>query len=152
KRRQEDLDYLKYCADTHRHYVASHLLVRDLHQYDAKGKSADTLALDRNRFVTRIKAVRDETARLRDTYRELWLRTNIPPNLNYVMDDYDRLVKVWEDAHERASRGVFAYDPRPPAQWIYHPQAFAGKKPVQHAFFRRSIKLNEPVQRAGIQL
>jgi len=152
-RRAGDLDYLKYCAQMHRHYVDSQLLVRDLQQFNKAGKTAEQLATARSDFQKRIKAVRDETAEIRDMYRQLWLRTNIPANLNYPIEDYDRLVKVWDDAYDRASHNQFAYDPRPAAQWIYHPAGFKEHKPIQHAFFRRSIKLaDEPLQRAGMQL
>jgi len=153
ERRKGDLDYLQYCARMHRHYVADQRLVRDLEQFNKAGKSVAELARSRDTFLKRIQAVRDETVALRDMYRGLWLRTNIPANLNYPIEDYDRLVKVWEDAYERASQDKFAYDPRTPAQWIYHPAGFTKHKRVPHAFFRRSIKLGEePPRLAGMQL
>jgi len=153
ERRKGDLDYLQYCARMHLHYVAGQRLVRDLEQFNKAGKSAAELARSRGEFLKRIQAVRDETVALRDMYRELWLRTNLPANLNYPIEDYDRLVKVWEDAYERASHDEFAYDPRTPAQWIYHPAGFTEHKRVPHAFFRRSFKLGEePPRLAGMQL
>ena len=104
-------------------------------------------------LLKRIQAVRDETVTLRDMYRGLWLRTNIPANLNYPIAEYDRLVQVWQDAYQRASHDEFAYDPRTPAQWIYHPAGFTEHKRVPHAFFRCSIKLGEePPRLAGMQL
>jgi hypothetical protein len=148
QRRKGDLDYLKYCAAMHRHYVESQKLVRDLAQHDPKDTKTAAAV-----FPARIRAVRDKTAELRDTFRELWLRTNLPANLNYGIDDYNHLVKVWDDAYERARAGRASYDPRPPSQWIYHPSGFKEHRPVRHAFFRRLVTLgDEPPARAGIQL
>jgi hypothetical protein len=153
KRRAGDLDYLQYCARMHRNYIAAQRLVRDLNAYEKPGRSTDVLAADRAGFEARIKAVRDEIAAIRDTYRELWLRTNIPANLNYPIEAYDRLIKVWDDASVRVSKGGFAFDPRPPSQWIYHPAGFTEGRAIRHAFFRRTIEIGgSPPRRAGIQL
>jgi hypothetical protein len=153
QRRPGDLDYLRYCARSHVHYVDSQLLVRDLHQFNKGSKSADQLAKVQAGFQARAKAVRDEAVALRDVYRELWLRTNIPANLNYPIEDYDRLVKVWDDTLDRLAKGQFAYDPRTPAEWIYHPDGFKKHEHVQHAYFRRSLRLGDgDLRRAGIQL
>lgn len=153
ERRKGDLDYLEYCARMHRNYVAGQRLVRDLEQYKKAGKSAAELAHARDEFLKRIAAVRDETTAIRDLYRDLWLRTNLPANLQYPIEDYDKLIKVWQDAYDRAAHDVFTYDPRTPAEWIYHPAGFAEHKQVPHAFFRRSFKLgDEPLKLAGMQL
>ena len=96
--------------------------------------------------------VRDEAVRLRDTFQELWLRTNLPANLHYAIDEYNAMVRAWDETAERVKRGEFAYDPRPQAEWIYHPDAFAGK-PVPHAYFRKTLKLNPAdIAAAGLQV
>ena len=56
-------------------------------------------------FLERIHAVRDEAASLRDTFQELWLRTNLPANLHYAIDEYNAIVKVWDDAAARVKQG-----------------------------------------------
>ena len=61
----------------------------------------------RARLLAEIDAVRSETVRLRETFRDLWLRTNRPANLHYAIDDYNRLVRVWDDAYDRAAAGGF---------------------------------------------
>ena len=76
----------------------------------------------------------------------------MPANLHYAIDDYNALVKVWDDAAVRVQEGAFAYDPRPPAEWIYHPDAFSGR-PVPHAWFRKVLKLDpQEIASAGIQV
>ena len=136
----------------HEHYVESQRLVADLNAFDTKGLSREAIAQAQARFLVRILAVRDEAASLRDTFKELWLRTNLPANLHYAIDDYNAIVKVWDDAAARVERGQFAYDPRPPARWIYHPDAFDGK-PVPHAYFRKVLKLDPHANAAaGIQV
>jgi hypothetical protein len=153
KRRAGDLDYLKYCARSHRHYVRSQRLVREMQSFNAKEAKPAELKLTQSRFLKEIRAIREETVALRDAFQELWLRTNLPANLHYGIDDYNRLAKVWSDAEKRAAEGVFAYDPRPASQWIYHPAGFDAKQPVQHAFFRRTFDVDPAeVARAGLQV
>lgn len=151
-RRKGDVDYLRYCARMHEHYVASQRLVADLNAFSTQGLSQAALDEAKQAFVKRIGAVRDETVSLRDTFKELWLRTNVPANLHYAIDEYNALVKVWDDAAARAEQGTFAYDPRPKSEWIYHPEA-TGEKPVQHAYFRKTLSLDpSDVASAGIQV
>jgi hypothetical protein len=150
-RRKGDVDYLRYCARMHEHYVASQRLVADLNAFQTDGLSSEAIEAAQARFLDRIRAVRDEAASLRDTFKELWLRTNLPANLHYAIDEYNAIVKVWDDAAARAKQGIFAYDPRPKADWIYHPDAFA--KPVEHAYFLKTLKLDpREIASAGIQV
>ncbi|OHB81401.1 MAG: hypothetical protein A2W31_08610 [Planctomycetes bacterium RBG_16_64_10] len=154
ERRRGDLDYLTYCARSHQHYVQSQRLVRELARFEEGNQTASSQPAARARLLAEIDAVRSETVRLRETFRDLWLRTNRPANLHYAIDDYNRLVRVWDDAYDRAAAGVFAYDPRPPADWIYHPDGIQGKRQVPQAFFRRTFALPQPdqIERAGLQL
>ncbi len=151
-RRQGDVDYLRYCARMHEHYVESQRLVADLNAFEPNGLSSGAIEESQTRFLKRIHSVHDETIRLRDTFEGLWLRTNLPANLHYAIDEYNALARVWEDTAERVKQGTYAYDPRPKAEWIYHPDAFdAG--PVQHAYFRKTIALDpDKVASAGIQV
>jgi hypothetical protein len=76
----------------------------------------------------------------------------LPANLHYAIDEYNAIVKVWDDAAARVKQRTFAHDPRTPAEWIYHPEAFAGKA-VQHAYFRKALKVDpRQVASAGIQV
>ncbi|MGD9723474.1 MAG: glycoside hydrolase family 20 zincin-like fold domain-containing protein [Pirellulales bacterium] len=151
-RRKGDVDYLRYCARMHAHYVASQRLVADLNAFETKGLANAAVSDAQARFLERIKTVRDETVRLRDTFEQLWLRTNQPANLHYAINEYNALVKVWDDAAARVQQKQFAYDPRPPAEWIYHPDAFGGA-PVQHAYFRKVLQLDPgTIASAGIQV
>jgi hypothetical protein len=150
-RRKGDVDYLRYCARMHEHYAESQRLVAELNAFETKGLSADAIDKAQARFLARIKAVRDEAASLRDSFQELWLRTNLPANLHYAIDEYNAIVKVWDDAADRAKQRTFAYDPRPKAEWIYHPDAFG--KPVEHAWFRKTLKLDpREIASAGLQV
>jgi hexosaminidase len=139
--RKGDVDYLRYCARMHEHYVTSQRLVADLNAFVTAGLSSDAIDDAQAQFLARIRAVRDEAASLRDTFNELWLRTNQPANLHYAIDEYNAIVKVWDDAAVRVRQRVFAYDPRPAAEWIYHPEAVAGKA-VQHAYYRKVLTLD----------
>ena len=151
-RRKGDVDYLRDRARMHEHYVASQRLVAELNAFEAKDLTSDAIAAAQSRFLERIIKVRDEATSLRDTFQELWLRTNVPANLPYAIDDYNAIVKAWDEAADRARNKSFAYDPRPPAQWIYHPEASA-TRPVPHAYFRKTLKLDpREIASAGIQV
>jgi len=151
-RRKGDVDYLRYCARMHEHYIDSQRLVADLNAFETKGLTDEQLAAAQQQFLERIRAVRDEAASLRDAFQELWLRTNIPANLHYAIDEFNALVKVWGDAEQRAEQKQFAYDPRPKADFIYHPDA-TDEKPVQKAYFRKTLKLDpKQIAAAGIQV
>ena len=147
-RRKGDVDYLRYCARMHEHYVESQRLVADLNAATTEGLSPEAIEKTKSRFLARIVKVRDETVSLRDMFKELWLRTNVPANLHYAIDEYNALVKVWDDAAARAKQGDFAYDPRPKSAWIYHPDA-TNDKPVQHAYFRQMLSLDPARGRLG---
>lgn len=151
-RRKDDVDYLRYCARMHEHYVASQRLVADLNGFESKGLSSDAIAAAQQRFLERVQAVRDEAVSLRDTFNELWLRTNQPANLHYAIADCNAIIKAWDDAADRVRQQKFAYDPRTPAQWIYHPQALEGQR-AQHAFFRKTLQLDpSKISAAGLQV
>ena len=136
----------------HEHYVESQRLVADLNAFATQGLSAAAIDDAQARFLD--ASMRSATRRpsLRDTFQELWLRTNLPANLHYAIDEYNAIVKVWDDAAARVRQRKFAYDPRPAAEWIYHPDAFAGQT-VQHAYFRKVLKLDpRKIASAGIQV
>ena len=90
----------------HEHYVASQRLVADLNAFQTKGLSSEALQSAQAEFSARIRAVRDEAVSLRDTFQELWLRTNQPANLHYAIDEYNAIIKVWDDAAARAAAGA----------------------------------------------
>ncbi len=152
-RRKGDLDYYEYCARMHRNYVRGQLLVRDLRDFAKSDPTPEQIETAKKDFAAEARALRDETFALRDTFKELWLRTNQPDNLHYAIDEYNMLAKAWDDAATRAAAGVFDYDSRTPGQWIYHPDGFDKKSQVQHASFRKTIEADpDQLELAGIQL
>lgn len=151
-RRRGDLDYLDYCAAMHRSYVQQQRLVRDLSQYSPIGKSAEEQKAAQSEFAERAHRILREVERLRDVFKELWLRTNLPANLHYGVDDYDRVAKCWRDAIRRIESGVYAHDPRPPAKWIYAAVGFDPKSPAPDAYFRKVFEAPRDVLRANIEV
>lgn len=153
KRRKGDVDYLRYCARMHENYIAGQLLVRDLRAFDPSALSTPAIAAAKARFLARINSVRDEVTALRDLFQELWLRTNIDANLHYAIAEYNMMIKAWDEAAQRVQADIFAFDPRPPAHWIYHPDGFAQGKHVQDAYFRKTFDIHKSdIVRAGLQL
>ncbi|QDT50284.1 Beta-hexosaminidase [Symmachiella dynata] len=152
-RRKGDLDYYEYCARMHRNYVRGQLLVRSLRDFAASDPSPEQIAAAKQRFAREAREVRDETLALRNTFQELWLRTNQPDNLQFAVDEYDMLIKAWDETATRAEAGVFAFDSRPASQWIYHPHGFEKQEQVQHASFRKTFEVDpQDIELAGIQV
>lgn len=152
-RRKGDLDYLRYCARMHQNYVRGQRLVRDLQRVEPAKLGTDELERVRAKHLAEVNAIQREVEALRDQFQELWLRTNIPANLHYAIDEYNQMVKAWADTADRIRAGTFAHDPRPPAEWIYHPEAFREGKTIPNAYFRKSFALDpNDVTRAGIQV
>jgi hexosaminidase len=158
QKRKGDLDYLEYCAKSHLHYVNSQRLVRDLQQFKPASQTPEQLKASQKRFLKRIAEIRNQSVELKQIFNELWLRTNIKANLHYALNDYDRMTKTWDEATQRAKNGIYSYDPRPPAQWIYHPASFTKNKngknnKVQHAWFRKTINIeSSQLSKADIQI
>ncbi|MFO0946120.1 MAG: glycoside hydrolase family 20 zincin-like fold domain-containing protein [Planctomycetota bacterium] len=152
-RRKGDLDYLRYCARMHQNYVRGQRLVRELQRIDPTTLSKEELAKSQATYLPEVESIRSEVEKLRDRFKDLWLRTNIPANLHYAIGEYDMMIKAWADTADRIRAGKFAFDPRPAAEWIYHPEAFREGRPVQNAYFRKTFTLDpKEIARAGIQV
>ena len=151
-RRKGDVDYLRYCADA-----------RALCRKPAAGRRPERICRPRGFPATRSTAPRrgSSSASARSATRRPACATRsrscgCGPTCR-------RTCTMRSTSTTRSSRSgttprpgckqrTFAYDPRPPAEWIYHPDAFDGK-PVQHAYFRKVLKLDpREIASAGIQV
>ena len=152
KYRKSDLDYLEYCALTYLNFTQSVRLVKDLNSFNEKNLSGEEFNAAKSRFTERINTHRNKLTRLRDIFESLWLRTNLPANLQYNIDDYNRLVKVWGDVAKRVDKGKFVYDPLTPSKWIYHPDGFTKKTTVKDTYFRKKLDKTSDFKNAFVQL
>lgn len=152
KYRAGDLDYLEFCALTNLNLMQSIRLVNDLNSVNCENLSAEQLYAEKLKYFERIKKLRDDLTKLKDMFENLWLRTNLPANLNYIIDDYERLEIVWDEVAKRVRNGHFSYDPLTPAEWIYHPDGFIKKEPIKHVYFRKSLTKPDNLHGAHIQL
>ena len=152
KYRKGDLDYLEFCAQTHQNFMQSIKLVNDLNNFNNLSFSQKDLQIEKTNFIERIYTHRNDLVGLRDKFESLWLRTNLPANLQYNINDYNRLIKVWDDVGKRVEEGKIAYNPLTPANWIYHPDGFIKNVPIKVAYFRKTFDNPDTINSAHIQV
>jgi hexosaminidase len=92
---------------------------------------------------------------LRRDFERLWLLTNKPQGIQYLLMRYDRQAEYWEEKIAEVKEGIFQSDPVIESKWIYHPLANPGKhnsSQIQTAYFRKSFTLPNGIQSAKLQL
>jgi hypothetical protein len=92
---------------------------------------------------------------LKKEFRTLWLRTCRPEGLSLLEARYDRQAAYWQETIDQVKKGNFDLNPAIASKWIYHPNGTQDLKtngPSSQAFFRTTVKIDEPVQIAKIQL
>ncbi len=106
------------------------------------------------KFISEIEGITGEVRSLRDQFKELWLRTNLNANLQYALDEYTDIIKSWDQIRHWVQDDKFFFDPRTPAQWIYHPESENEAGKGQFATFQKEIIVEnvDDVQHALIQL
>ncbi len=150
--RKGDLGFLRFAAHSHVHYVRSQRLVQALQKTGTFQESPEAVRRVQAQYLEESRALRQDLIRLRDEFKSLWLRTNIPAGLQYAVDEYDMLIKTWADTEQRLQAGQFAFEPMTPARFIYHPDGYTKKAKVQHSWFRMTFEKPDEVRRAHLQL
>ncbi|MCU0453514.1 MAG: beta-N-acetylhexosaminidase [Bacteroidetes bacterium] len=83
---------------------------------------------------------------LKEEFRSLWLTTNRPEGLEFLMQRYDRQAAYWNELRDQWRRGELWTNPENPAAWIYHPDGNPGKRDssavqVRNAVFQKNFNL-----------
>jgi len=99
----------------------------------------------------KLKALRNELQILRETYRQLWLRTNRPDNLDRLLALFDRVGNYLEIKSREIGRGDFGFNGRLDTPFVTHPRA--GKDSgVPLVFLRKTFYLSRRPDEAWLQL
>ncbi len=152
-RNSDHLQYLSFIAKLNLWYAKKinaqetiKLLLKDSTRSMAE-ISAAVVPLCRD-VVEHLTAVRSE-------FEKVWMTTNKPHGLEYLVRRYERQAAYWNELAEQVQRGDRAIDPAIKSQWIYHPKANQNPKDsvqVQKAYFRKKFTLPDNVTSAKLQL
>lgn len=156
-RNKEQVEYLQFVTQLNL-WFASKLRVSERVQLltnnvppAADKDSIRTAALDL------MKEVVPNLMKLKEEFRRLWLATNRPDNLNWLMQRYDRQAMYWQEKIAEVENGVWWIDPIIESQWIYHPRANPRKRDstatqVPRAYFRKIFTVDAEPAYASLQL
>lgn len=152
---KEHLRYLEFVARLNLWFsrkVQVEEKMRELSRWAPSSSHKDSVA---SAIVSLCESVLVDLKPLRGEFERLWMKTNKPGGLEYLLMRYDRQKDFWEEKIDQVKRGVFWVDPEIESSWIYHSDVKAGAQSparVQHAYFRKSISVPKGAQSATIQL
>lgn len=168
---QQLLDELKSSAARNQDHVQYLTFVSRLDQWFAKkmlvGEKMRKLtnnippSADRDSIRTAVlnatKDIVPDLMKLKQEFKSLWLTTNRPANLQWLMMRYDRQAAYWQEKIAQATKGELWKDPIIESQYIYHPNVRAGTKEnpgvqVPRANFRKTFSVNQMPSSAKLQL
>ena len=99
--------------------------------------------------------VLNDLAPLRRDFEALWMKTNKPEGLEYLLMRYDRQKAFWQEKIDQVKRGEFWIDPEIESSWIYHADIKSAQKEatrIQHAYFRKTFSVSKEIRSATLQL
>jgi hexosaminidase len=152
---KEHLRYLEYVARLNLWFLKKVQVeekVQHLSRWAPSSPQKDSVA---TALVSLCESVLLDLKPLRSEFEKLWMKTNKPEGLEYLLMRFDRQKAFWQEKIDQVKSGVFWVDPEIESSWIYHPDVKAGSQPpacVQHAYFRRSFSVPKGAQSATIQL
>jgi len=156
-RNTEHVEYLRFVADLNLWFATKLRVgerVRMMTSNVPPGADSDSL---RTAALELMSDVVPRLMALKDRFRQLWLSSNRPENLPWLMMRYDRQAAYWQEKTAQLERGELWVDPNIPSQWIYHPSANPRTRDstatqVPRAYFRKEFLLNEVPELAILQL
>jgi hypothetical protein len=156
-RNKEQLDYLKFVSDLNLWFatklrVGEH--VRQMTSNIPPAVNRDSLRTAAQELITNLLL---QLKTLKDRFHQLWLTTNRPENLHWLMMRYDRQAMYWEEKIAQLQNGVFWVDPLIESRWIYHPNANprtrdSSATQVPKAYFRKTFSLDTLPKQGMLQL
>jgi hypothetical protein len=86
-------------------------------------------------------------------YRELWLRTNRPDNLDRLMSEIRQQGAYIEKARQSLEKGIYIINQETPSKWITA-KAYKENKNVPPAYLRKQFDIEDPeiIESAWLQL
>ena len=155
KKNAEALMYLEFIAKLDLWFAKKIVTQEKVKQQCADvsaGANRDSVA---TLVATECGDVLRDLAERRSDFEKLWLLTNKPAGLEYIMMRYDRQAAYWQEKIEQVKRGEFSVDLVLESSWIYHPKGNPGVKDttqVQKACFRKTFATPKGVCGATLQI
>lgn len=154
---KEQVEYLRFIADLNLWFATKLRVGERVRLTTSKvppGANMDSL---RTAMLALLKDVVPRLATLKERFRQLWLTTNRPENLQWLLMRYDRQTAYWQEKIAQLESGEMWVDPNIPSQWIYHPSANPRKRDstatqVPRAYFRKAFVLDRLPEQAVLQL
>lgn len=154
---KEQVEYLRFIADLNLWFATKLRVgerVRLMTSNVPVGANTDSI---RAAALALVSDVVPRLMALKDRFRQLWLATNRPENLEWLMMRYDRQAAYWQEKTAQLERGELWVDPNIPSRWIYHPSANPRKRDssatqVPRAYFRKEFILDLLPEQAVLQL
>lgn len=156
-RNQDHIQYLAFVSRLNQWFATKMLVgekVRKLTSNIPPSASQDSI---RTAVLHITKDIVPELTKLKQEFKSLWLTTNRPANLQWLMMRYDRQAAYWQEKIAEVSQGILWKDPLIESAYIYHPNVRTGNKEnpgvrVPQAYFRKTFSVNQMPSSAKLQL
>ncbi len=154
-RNQDQLKYFEFVARLDSWFakkIETQEQVKQLSSSVADGARKDSVALV---IASLCEDVLKNLGALKNEFERLWLATNRPAGLEYILMRYDRQAAFWQEKIDEVKRGDLWVDPVIESAWICHPKGNPGTKDtvqVQKAYFRKTFSSPKGLRAAQLQL
>ncbi|MBW6457876.1 MAG: hypothetical protein K0B52_01815, partial [FCB group bacterium] len=152
-RNADKLDYFEVGARIGIVTARKTALKQQLDLYTENGYTDKITEATRQEFVKECRWLVSEISDLEKSYRELWLRTNRPDNLDRLMSMMRQQAIYIEKAGQSFEKGTYDIDQEIPSQWIAA-KAYKEGKDVPPAYLRKQFDIKDPsgIESAWLQL
>ena len=117
-------------------------LKQTLDFYIENGYTDKVTSVIRKRLIDECDWLIKELAEIETDYRELWLRTNRPDNLDRLMSIFQQQSAYINKAKHSLENGIIAIDQEIPSQWITA-KAYKKGKDVPPAYLRKQFDIDD---------
>ncbi|HTR81343.1 MAG TPA: glycoside hydrolase family 20 zincin-like fold domain-containing protein [Bacteroidota bacterium] len=154
-RNEDHLKYLEFVAQLNLWFAKKVEVEEEVRRMSmAAGTSTNKDSLGRE-IVSRCSEVISDLQKLKSEFKDLWLTTNKPEGLEYLMARYDQQAAYWQEKIDEVKQGNFWVDPELESAWIYgaasHAPA-ADSERVPHIYFRKTFFGSKKIRSATLQL
>ncbi|RMH65210.1 MAG: hypothetical protein D6677_03010 [Calditrichaeota bacterium] len=152
-RHRNHLDYLRLAADLYDWYGRLSQLKLDMYQLDHDQTSllTSTPLNDTAGLAARARRLAGEIRSWNQRYARLWQRTNLPDNLTYMTDLWERVALYLDIKARELDRGNTAFNGKLNTAFISLPTD-KPDQPVPHIFLRKTFNLRKIPEQARLQL
>jgi len=151
KYRADHLDFLSLCANLFGWYGRLGELRLQLYKtnkYQIQPEKRKSLVPE---YQKKLRQLAEELKKLKDSYWQLWLRTNRSDNLHRILSLMDRLCQYLQIKADEIAEGNFSFNGSMPAPFISHPKAKESEAEVPIIYLRKRFHLDKTPDKAYVQ-